>query len=183
MFDAPRPLRNSDPCDRSLIISGVNRLIVVPVRVLSKIILSSPIFVDAVKIASLSEPLPELLVLVTKIGAIVGVVESVPPTERLVTTPKKLPPVIKVRFVGQVTGAETEIFPAVLLPIVSVLAVIRLSSIWDKPSVVIVSVPLPRSISVPFPIGWMATLPAVVAFTVPVRFTLLAVRVIKPALE
>ena len=45
---------------------------------------------------------------------------------------------------------------------------------------VLVSVPFPKLISVPLPIGWIVTLPAEVAFTVPVRFTLLAVRVIRP---
>ena len=37
--------------------------------------------------------------------------------------------------------------------------------------------------SCPAPSVWMITLPAVVAFTVPVRFKLLAVRVIRPPLE
>ena len=35
----------------------------------------------------------------------------------------------------------------------------------------------------PAPSVWISTFPANVAFTVPVRFMLLAVRVIKPALE
>ena len=47
----------------------------------------------------------------------------------------------------------------------------------------IVSVPSPRLIRVPLPIGWIVTFPAVVAFTGPPRFRLLAVRVMNPALE
>ena len=61
--------------------------------------------------------------MVTRMGATDGV-KSVPLTVRLAVKPKYLPPVIKVRFVGHEIGAETLIFPAVLLPIVSVLAVI-----------------------------------------------------------
>ena len=37
--------------------------------------------------------------------------------------------------------------------------------------------------SKPFPSVWISTLPEVVEFTVPVRFTLLAVRVIRPPFE
>ena len=68
-----------------------------------------------------------------------------------------------------------------LLPIVSSLAVIRFSSVWDRPSVVFVSVPLPRF--TPDPNVWMSTLPAEVAFTLPVSSTVLAVSVIRPPLE
>ena len=181
-FEAPGPVRFRYPPDKSLIIRGVWRMIVLPVRLLSNEIWSSPIFVDAVLIAVLSEPLPESLELVTRMGTSDGV-ERVPPTVRLAAIPKYLPPVIRVRFVGHVTGAETVIFPAVLLPIVSVPAVILPISAADRPIVVLVSVPLPRLIRVPLPIGWMVTFPAVVAFTVPVRFTLLAVSVIRPPLE
>ena len=177
-FEAPGPVRDKYP-DKSLIVSGVSRLMVLPVRLLSNVIWSSPTFVDAMAIASLSEPLPELLVLVTRMGATDGV-KSVPLTVRLAVKPKYLPPVIKVRFVGHEIGAETLIFPAVLLPIVSVLAVIWLSSVWERPRLDALSAP-PRS--TPAPIVWISTLPADVAFTVPVRVILLAVRVICPPLE
>ncbi len=152
-----------------------------PVRLLANEIWSSPKFVDAVAIAFLSEPLPESLALVTKMGTSDGI-ESVPSTVRLAITPKYLPPVIRVIFVGHVIGAETVIFPAVALPTVSVLAVIRPISTAQRPSVVLVSVPIPRLIRVPLPFGWMMTLPAVVAFKVLFRKMLLAVREIRPPL-
>ena len=109
-------------------------------------------------------------------------VESVPLTVRLVTTPKYLPPVITVRFVGHEISSETVIFPAVLLPIVRVPAVIRPIAVADKPSVVLVSVSFPKLICMPLPIGWMVTLPDVVASTRPARFRLSAVRAIRPPL-
>ena len=90
-------------------------------------------------------------------------------------------PLFNVRFVGQAILAEIAILPVVLLPIVSKLAVIRLSSAWDRPSLVEVSVPSPRS--KPDPSVWISTFPDVVAFTVPLRFELLAVRMIRPPLE
>ena len=121
-FEAPGPVMDKNP-DRSLIVRGVRRLIVLPVRLLSNEIWSSPAFVDAVVIAFLSEPLPESLALVTRMGTTDGV-ESVPSTVRLSVKPKYPPPVIRVRFVGHEIGAETVIVPAVLLPIVSVPAVI-----------------------------------------------------------
>ena len=122
-FEAPKPVRVRYPPDESLIVRGVRRLIVLPVRLLSNEIWSSPAFVDAVVIAFLSEPLPESLALVTRMGTTDGI-ESVPSTVRLAVNPIYLPPVTRVRFVGHEIGAETVIFPAVLLPIVSVPAVI-----------------------------------------------------------
>ena len=124
-FDAPKPVRVRYPPDESLIVRGVRRLIVLPVRLLSNEIWSSPAFVDAVVIAFLSEPLPESLALVTRMGTTDGI-ESVPSTVRLglAVNPIYPPPVTRVRFVGHEIGAETVIFPAVLLPMVSVPAVI-----------------------------------------------------------
>ena len=142
-FEAPRPAMFRPPVE-SLIVRGVRSLMVLPVRLLANEIWSSPGFVDAEVIAALSEPLPESLALVTRMDAIDGVVESVPLTVRLVTTPKNPPPVIKVRFVGHEIGAETVIFPAVLLPIFKVPAVIWPISVADKPSVVYMFVPLPK---------------------------------------
>ena len=94
-------------------------------------------------------------------------------------------PEIRVRFVPKVLllrlmAAVLTIAPVVLLPMVSTLAVIWSSSVWDRPRFADVSVPLPRF--TPDPSVWISTLPAVVALTVPVRFTLLAVRVIRPPL-
>ena len=71
--------------------------------------------------ASLSEPDPELLAFVTKITGMAG--NKVPPTVRF-DRPVMVPLVSRAIFVGQVTGADTLIFPAVTLPMVSVLAVI-----------------------------------------------------------
>ena len=136
--------------------------------------------VAAFAMASRKEPTPESLAFVTMIYGGAGI--TVPPTVRF-DQPVIFPAVSMVRLVGQVTGAEIVIFPAVTLPTVNVLAVIRPISFADKPSVVFVSVPFPRLISVPLPIGWIVTLPAEVAFTVPVRFTLLAVSVIRPPFE
>ena len=93
---------------------------------------------------------------------------------------------ISVRFVPKVAlfrlmAAVLTIAPVLLLPMVSTLAVIWLSSVWDRPRLADVSVPLPRF--TPDPSVWISTLPAVVASTVPSRFRLLAVRVIRPPLE
>ena len=151
-FEAPRPVIDRSP-DKSLIVSGVDRVIVLPVRLLSKLIRSSPGFAAAVEIASLKEPAPESLVLVTTMGTNGGIYESVPPTVRLPNVPKNLPPVIKVRLVGQVTADEIVIFPAVLLPIVRVRAVILPISPVERPRVVFESFPIPMLISVPLPIG------------------------------
>ena len=70
--------------------------------------------------------------------------------------------------------------PVKLLPIVSKLAVIRPISTDVRPRLVESSAP-PRF--TPAPSVWISTSPVVVAFTVPVRFTLLVVRVIRPPLE
>ena len=80
---------------------------------------------------------------------------------------------------GRLMAAVTAILPVLLLPIVTRLAVIWPSSARDKPRLAEVSVPSPRF--TPAPSVWINTFPPVVAFTVPVRFTLLAVMVIRPA--
>ena len=87
---------------------------------------------------------------------------------------------IRLRFARRVMFDVTTIWPVVLLPIVSRSAVIWLHSARDKPRSAVVSVPLPRF--TPAPSVWIRTIPAEVAFTVPVRFTLLALRVIRPPL-
>ena len=86
-----------------------------------------------------------------------------------------------VTFDGQVRLFDKTMFPTLMLPMVKRLAVIRLSSAWDRPSVVFVSVPLPRF--TPAPSVWISTFPADVAFTLPVSCTVLAVSVIRPPLE
>ena len=77
--------------------------------------------------------------------------------------PDIIDPLMSVRLVGQDIFAEIAIFPVVTLPIVSVLATMLLIVSLDIPSVVLVLL-APRLISVPLPIGWMMTFPAVVAF-------------------
>ena len=94
-------------------------------------------------------------------------------------------PEIRVRFVPNVAlirlmASVFTIAPVVLLPIVSSLQVIRPISADVRPSLAELSPP-PRF--TPAPSVWISTFPAKVALTVPVRFMLLAVRVIKPALE
>ena len=88
-------------------------------------------------------------------------------------------PEISVRQ-DRLMAAVFTIAPVVLLPMVSWLAVIWFNSVWERPRLDALSAP-PRS--TPAPIVWISTLPADVAFTVPVRFILLAVRVICPPLE
>ena len=74
-------------------------------------------------------------------------------------------------------AAVFTIAPVVLLPMVSSLAVIRPISAEVRPSLAELSPP-PRF--TPAPSVWISTFPVLVAFTVPVRFMLLAVRVIRP---
>ena len=80
-------------------------------------------------------------------------------------------------FAGMMMAVAIEIFPVVPLPIVIRLAVIRFNSAWVRPRLVESSAP-PRI--TPAPIVWICTLPAKVAFTVPVKFMELAVKLISP---
>ena len=91
-------------------------------------------------------------------------------------------PEIRVRFVPNVAlirlmAAVFTIAPVVLLPIVSSLPVIRPISAEVRPRLAELSAP-PRF--TPAPSVWISTFPVLVAYTVPVRFMLLAVRVIRP---
>ena len=141
--------------------------------------------------ASRSEPLPESAVVVTSSGfelliivivpldtvkLLLPCVNTVSPAERVPLTEfaeesERLPVLVKF--------AERVIFPVVLLPIVRFPAVMLLSSAWVSPRFEVLSAP-PRL--TPAPSDWMTTVPAVVALTVPVRFTLFAVRLIIPPL-
>ena len=108
----------------------------------------------------------------------VPVAESAEPTEMqllvVFATNAKLP------LAGRLMAAVTAILPVLLFPMVSRLAVIWPISAEVRPRLAELSAP-PRF--TPAPSVWISTFPAKVALTVPVRFMLLAVRVIKPALE
>ena len=142
--------------------------------------------------ASRSEPAPELAVVVTSSGFGLLIIVIVP-----LDTVKLLLPWVNIVLAGllsvpltefaeeserlpdRVKFAERVIFPVVLLPIVRFPAVMLLSSAWVSPRFEVLSAP-PRLM--PAPSDWMTTVPAVVALTVPVRFTLFAVRLIIPPL-
>ena len=87
---------------------------------------------------------------------------------------------IRLRFARRVMFDVTTIWPVVLLPIVSRLAVIWLHSVNVRPRLAELSDP-PRF--TPVPSVWISTFPAEVAFTVPVSTKLLTVSVIRPPLE
>ena len=142
--------------------------------------------------ASRSEPAPELAVVVTSSGFELLIIVIVP-----LDTVKLLLPWVNIVLAGllsvpltefaeeserlpdRVKFAERVIFPVVLLPIVRFPAVMLLSSAWVSPRFEVLSAP-PRLM--PAPSDWMTTVPADVAFTVPVSVKLLAVRVIRPPL-
>ena len=93
-------------------------------------------------------------------------------------------PEISVRFVPSVAfdrsiAAVFTMAPVVLLPMVSRLAVIGLSSVFVRSRLAESSAP-PRFTTAQS--VWISTLPAVVTFTVPVIIRLVAVRVIRPPL-
>ena len=121
---------------------------------------------------------------VTEIFRLVRLIPPVPVAERAEPTEIQLLAVLatKARLVlaGTLTADVTEILPWVLLPMVSRLAVIWPISAEVKPRLAELSAP-PRS--TPAPSVWISTFPADVAFTVPVRFKLFEVRVIRPPFE
>ena len=121
---------------------------------------------------------------VTEIFRLVRLIAPLPVAERAEPTEMQLLVVFatnaKLPLAGRLMAAVTAILPVLLFPMVSRLAVIRPISAEVRPRLAELSAP-PRF--TPAPSVWISTFPANVAFTVPVRFMLLAVRVIKPELE
>ena len=121
---------------------------------------------------------------VTAIFRPVRLIAPVPVAERAEATVMQLLAMLATRarlpLAGRLMAAVTAILPVLLLPMVRRLAVILPISAEVNPRLAESSVP-PRFTSAPS--DWIRTLPAEVAFTVPVMFMLLAVRVIRPPLE
>ena len=121
---------------------------------------------------------------VTEIFRLVRLIAPVPVAERAEPTEMQLLAILatnaRLVLAGTLTVDVTEILPWVLLPMVSRLAVIWPISAEVRPRLAELSAP-PRF--TPAPSVWISTFPANVASTMPVRFMLLAVRVIRPALE
>ena len=128
----------------------------------------------------LAKTVPKSFVLFERFRLPTATKLAVPATVRLPAPDSAIKPAVtSVRF-PKVMASVIAILPVVLLPMVTKLAVISPISAEVRPRLAELSAP-PRF--TPAPSVWISTLPAVVASTVPVRFTLLAFRVIRPPLE